>query len=187
MGPVAAGRGFFALLDRRPPTIPCARRGRASGFTLIEIAVVLVILAVAGALALVVLDRDERGVAAREAKRFAGALQYAASRAQWRNETLGVTAQGREVRFWKREPAEDRWLPVTDDDVLAPHLLPSPLAVSALAYAGQRVAAEAMVPLRPTGRNEPYAFVLASPAWRTVLAADPLNRVAIDGPFPVAP
>jgi general secretion pathway protein H len=160
---------------------------RARGFTLVEILVVLVILAVAGGLAVMTLDRDERGTAAREAKRFAGALQYAASRAQWRNETLGVSADGREVRFWKREPAGDRWLPLADDDVLSLHRLPEPLTAAALVYAGQRIPGNAVVPLRPTGRNEPYTFALATPAWRVVLAADPLNRVAIHGPLSVAP
>jgi type II secretion system protein H len=154
------------------------------GFTLVEILVVLVILALGGGLALLVLDRDERGTAAREATRFAGALQYAAARAQWRNETLGVTAEGRQIRFWRREPAGDRWLPLTDDDVLAPRLLPEPLTAAALAFAGQRVAAGAVVPLRPTGRNDPYAFALATPAWRVTLASDPLNRVAVEGPVP---
>jgi type II secretion system protein H len=169
-------------------SITAAARPRpfAHGFTLVEILVVLVIIAMAGALAIVTVSRDERGIAAREAKRFAGALQYAAARAQWRNETLGVTAEGREVRFWRREPAGDRWLALADDDVLSPQVLPEPVTAAALVYAGQRVAAGTVVPLRPSGRNEPYAFALATPAWRVVLAADPLNRVAIDGPVAIA-
>ena len=157
-------------------------RHRSPGFTLIEILVVLVILAVAGGLALITLDRDERGTAAREAKRFAGALQYASSRAQWRNETLGVSAEGNYLRFWRRDPASDRWLPVADDDMLSPRRLPDPLFGAALAYAGQPISPNTVVPLRPTGRNEPFSFELASQSWRVVLIADPLNRVAIDGP-----
>jgi prepilin-type N-terminal cleavage/methylation domain-containing protein len=42
------------------------------GFTLVEILVVLVIIALVGGLALLTLERDERRLAAREAKRFAG-------------------------------------------------------------------------------------------------------------------
>jgi type II secretion system protein H len=155
---------------------------RSRGFTLIEILVVLVILAVAGGLALVTLDRDERGTAAREAKRFAGALQYASSRAQWRNEMLGVSAEGNYVRFWRRDSSGERWLPVADDDALSARRLPDPLAAAGLAYAGQPISPDTIVPLRPTGRNEPFSFALASPSWRVVLVADPLNRVSIDGP-----
>ena len=150
------------------------------GFTLVEILVVLVIMALVGGLAVVTLDRDERRLAAREAKRFAGALEFAAARAQARNETLGVSAD-RTIRFWRREPSGEQWLPL-DDDVLGARVLPEPLMAAPISYAGQRIAANTIVPLRASGRNEPFAFSLASPAWLVVLAADPLNRVSIDGP-----
>ena len=158
---------------------------RRHGFTLVEILVVLVIIALVGGLALVTLERDERRLAAREAKRFAGALEFAAARAQARNETLGVSAD-RTIRFWRREPSGEKWLPL-DDDVLGARVLPEPLLATPLSYAGQRIAANTIVPLRASGRNEPFAFALASPAWLVVLAADPLNRVSIDGPVPNAP
>ena len=155
------------------------------GFTLVEILVVLVIIALVGGLALVTLERDERRLAAREAKRFAGALEFAAARAQARNETLGVSAD-RTIRFWRREPSGERWLPI-EDNVLGAHVLPEPLLATPLSYAGQRVAANTIVPFRASGRNEPFTFMLASPSWLVVLAADPLNRVSIDGPVPNTP
>ena len=160
-------------------------RCRATGFTLVEILVVMVIVALAGALAIVTFERDERRLAAREAKRFAGALEFAAARAQARNETLGVSAD-ETIRFWRREPNGDRWSMI-DDDVLAVHRLPEPLVAGPLRYAGQRIAANAIVPLRASGRNEPFEFSIASPGWIVVLASDPLNRVSINGPTPVAP
>ena len=155
------------------------------GFTLVEILVVIVIVALAGALAVVTFERDERRLAAREAKRFAGALEFAAARAQARNETLGVSAD-ETIRFWRRDPNGDRWSMI-DDDVLAVRRLPDPLIAAPLRYAGQRVAPNAIVPLRASGRNEPFEFSIASPGWIVVLAADPLNRVSINGPTPVAP
>ena len=91
-------------------------RRRRAGFTLVEILVVLVIIALVGGLAMMTLEHDERRLAAREAKRFAGALEFAAARAQARNETLGVSAD-RTIRFWRREPSGEKWLPL-DDDVL---------------------------------------------------------------------
>src|SRR5439155_24666146 len=164
---------------------PQAWRPLARGFTLVEILVVLVILAVAGSLAIVAIERDERHLAAREAKRFAGALEFAAARAQARNETLGVSAD-RTIRFWRREPSGDRWLPL-DDDVLGARALPEPLVAVPSSYAGQRIAADAIVPLRASGRNEPFTFTVASPAWLVVVAADPLNRVSIGDPVPTIP
>jgi hypothetical protein len=51
------------------------------------------------------------------------------------------------------------------------------------AYAGQPVPDAAVLPLVPSGRNEPYVIALVSPEWQLLLAADPLNRVALIGPI----
>ena len=173
MGPLTAARTHPA-------------RGRRRGFTLVEILVVLAILAIANGIAAVLLTPDERSATLREARRFAGAVEYAAARAQSRGETLGVSAAGGVVRFWRRDAQDPRWQAV-DDDVLAPHALPAPLDAAAVAYAGQRVRGDVVVPLRASGRNEPFAFVVASPAWRVAILADPLTQVTLDGPVAIAP
>src|SRR6185437_1564043 len=154
--------------------------GRQSGFTLVEILVVIVILGIVAGLGIALVGPDERDASAREARRFAGALEYAAQRAQWRNEMLGVSADRQVLRYWRRDAGGDRWLAV--DDVLRTHTLPDPIDAMALSYAGRGVAANSIVPLRASGRNEPFAFVLATPGYRTVIASDPLNRVSIAGP-----
>src|SRR5215831_18834392 len=96
-------------------TFRCDAIAGAAGFTLVEILIVIVIIAIGAAVAVATIERDERGVAAREARRFAGALEYAATRAQARAETLGVSAEGRVVRFWRRDDETGRWSPVGDD------------------------------------------------------------------------
>ena len=163
---------------------PVARR---AGFTLVEILVVIVILGIVAGLSLALVGPDERDVSAREARRFAGALEYAALRAQWRNEMLGVSADRKVLRYWRRDTGNDHWRSVDDDDVLRAHVLPDSIDAMALAYAGHGVASNAIVPLRASGRNEPFAFVLATPGFRTVIALDPLNRVSIAGPVPNPP
>lgn len=155
------------------------------GFTLLEILVVIAILAIAGGVVVATLDSDERGTLEREARRFAGALEYAAQRAQMRHEALGVSAfddaTGHQWRFWTRA-ADGRWRAIVDDAPLAPHAMPASMRVTPVVYAGRALAAEAIVPLRASGRNDPYTFVLASEAYEALVIADPLNRVAIAGP-----
>ena len=160
---------------------------RSAGATLVEILVVLVILGLVAGVAVALVDPGERGVSAREARNFAGALEYAAARAQWRNEMLGVSADRAVVRYWRRDAANDRWTALDDDDVLRTHVLPAPLEAMAYTYAGRAVAANAIVPLRASGRNEPFAFVLATPGYRTLVAIDPLNRASVAGPEPATP
>jgi hypothetical protein len=91
------------------------------------------------------------------------------------------------VRYWRRDAANDRWQLLDDDDLLRTRALPEPLDAMALAFAGRALASDAIVPLRASGRNEPFAFALATPGFRTVIAVDPLNRVSISGPVPASP
>ena len=72
-----------------------------AGFTLIEILVVIVVLGIAAVAASIAYSGDDAGVATREARRFAGAIEHAATRAQVRAETLGVSAEGAGWRFWR--------------------------------------------------------------------------------------
>jgi general secretion pathway protein H len=155
--------------------MPAVRR---RGFTLVEILVVVAVIAIASGFVIVNLGGDDRRATEREASRLAGALEYAAARAQWRSETLGVSADGAGYRFWRRGP-DNRWTAVRDDDVLVPRALPAQWTVAPVSYAGAPVAADAILPFRPSGRNEPYALQLASPAWSLVVAGDPLNRVQV--------
>ena len=67
-------------------------RSGVAGFTLVEVLVVLAIIAIAAAVAVVAYDGNDRDRANREARRFAGALEHAAARAQARSETLGASA-----------------------------------------------------------------------------------------------
>ena len=153
-----------------------AGRRRGAGFTLIEVLVVVVVIAIASAIAIVNLDGDDRGRMEREARRLAGALEHAAALAQWRGETLGVSADGGVYRFWRRG-GDDRWVTIDDDTVLAPRALPADFTVSPASYGGAPVAQGAVLPFRASGRNEPYSLLLANPAWSVIVAGDPLNRV----------
>lgn len=150
----------------------------ASGFTLVEMLVVLVVLSIAAALLAVGLDRDPRRTLASEAARLAGALEHAAALAQWTGETMGVSAAGSSYRFWRRS-SDGLWTGVNDDDILSPRSLPDELRITVASYAGAAVAPDAILPLRSSGRNEPYTLVMASDARSTVLTSDALNRVAV--------
>jgi type II secretion system protein H len=155
-----------------------------AGFTLAEVLVVLVVIGLAAGLTYARLESDPRRAVEREGRRLVAALEHAASLAQWRNETLGVSAGGAGYRFWRRDASAegDRWVPLAGDDVLAPHALPAPISAWPHTYAGQNVAADAILPLAASGRNEPYVIEIASPEWRVLLLADPLNRVALSAP-----
>jgi len=149
---------------------------RSRGFTLIEVLVVVIVIAIASAVAVANLDGDDRGRMEREARRLAGALEHAASLAQWQGETLGVSAEGSVYRFWKRR-SDGSWAAIDNDSVLAPRALPGDFSVKPAFYGGAPVADDAVLPFRASGRNEPYSLLLANSAWSVLVAGDPLNRV----------
>jgi general secretion pathway protein H len=159
-------------------TVPVAGTRCDTGFTLIEILVVLVVLSIGAGLVVANLERDPRRVAMAEARRLAGALEHASSLAQWTNRTLGVSVLPDGYRFWERG-TEGRWVALGGSDTLAPRALPAPLSARLVSYAGAVVDAGTVLPLRPTGRNEPFVLLLEHPDGSTVLATDPLNRVTI--------
>ena len=139
--------------------------------------VVIVVIGIVATLVTVNVGGDGVRDLGREGKRLAGALEHAQALAQWQSETLGVSADGGGYRFWRRD-GDDRWTAMTGDDVLAPHTLAAGMAVSPRRYAGAPVQADAILPFRPSGRNEPYTLLLASPAGDAVIAGDPIGRVS---------
>jgi general secretion pathway protein H len=147
-----------------------------TGFTLVETMVVVLVIGIVAGLAVVKLGDDGTRTLAREAHRLAGALEHAEALAQLRSETLGVSADGAGYRFWRREP-DDSWTAFTGDDVLAARRLAAGMRVTPLRYAGAPVAPDAILPFRPSGRNEPFELLLASDAGRAVVSGDPIGRV----------
>jgi type II secretion system protein H len=153
------------------------RPARRTGFTLVEILVVIAVIGIVAGLVVANLGGDGVRDLTREARRFAGALEHAQALAQWQSETLGVSADARGYRFWRKDPA-DNWIAFTGDDVLAPRTVAPGVRVSAQTYGGAPVAADAILPFRASGRNEPFSFAIGSGAGVVVLAGDPLGRVS---------
>jgi type II secretion system protein H len=147
----------------------------------VEILVVVAIVAIASAAAFVAWRGGDAGALRRDAQRFAGALEYAAQRAQWRHETLGVTVDAGGFRFWQRDAERGTWSPLAGDDALAAHAWPSGTALVAATHAGRSLAPAALVAFRPNGRNDPLSVVLAAGEARLRIDADPLNRVSVTG------
>jgi type II secretion system protein H len=159
--------------------------GRDSGFTLAEILVVLIVIGLASALAYARFESDPRAELERESRRLGGAIEHAALLAQWQNQTLGLSAAGNSYRFWRHDNASgNEWLALAGDDVLTARALPASLNAVLVSYAAQPVAADAIVPLRASGRNEPFTIELASAEWHVLLVSDPINRITVSTPSP---
>jgi general secretion pathway protein H len=155
-----------------------ARRARA-GFTLVEVLVAVAIVAIASAAAFLAWRGGDAGALRREAQHLAGAVEYAAERAQWRREPLGLTVDATGYRFWQRDVERGAWIPAAGDDALAARAWPAGLTLVSAAHAGRPLGPATLVAFRPNGRNDPLSFVLASGEARVRVDADPLNRASV--------
>lgn len=140
--------------------------------------VVLVLLGIVAAMVTTRLAPDDRRDVEHEATRIAGTLEHAIAAAQWRGETLGVSAEGRALRFWRRD-GDDAWSVLTDDEALAARTPPAPLEVQAVRYATANVAPNAILPLRASGRNEPLELLVRGNRFDAHVTSDTLNRVRL--------
>ncbi len=183
MTPMSAPGTFSSPLRQGSCATDPAAASAGRGFTLAEVLVVLVVIGLAAGFAYARFDSDPRQALEREARRFASAVEHAALLAQWKNETLGLSAGGGTYQFWRRGTTAEgeRWLPLGDDELLQARALPTPFGVAVQEYAGQVPPPDAIIPLVPSGRNEPYVIQIASPEWLERLSVDPLNRVTLSG------
>ena len=148
-----------------------------AGFTLVEMMVVVVVIGIVATLVTVNLGGDSARDLAREAKRLAGALEHAQALAQWQSETLGVSADGRGYRFWRRDGARPLDRAHRRRRARAAHARRRDDASRRNATPARRWRPTRSCRFVPSGRNEPYAFALASAAGIVVVAGDPIGRV----------
>ena len=153
-----------------------ARAGTPRGFTLMEILVVLVILAVvAGAVSLSIAGAGGERVLTREAERAQALVNFACERAQLSGRDIGITLARTGYRFSHFD--QDVWIPYREESLRARSWAPQ-LTV-ALSRDAQAVALDEKFPDRPqllcyaSGELTAFRLELALP--------DLARRYRIDG------
>lgn len=110
------------------PKPPVPGRRKASGFTLLEILVVVIVLGVivsAATLSIGVLGRDRESQDQME--RIWAILKQAREEAELQGLDLGMFVSATGYEFLRHDGREKRWLPIEDDRLFAPRELPEGL------------------------------------------------------------
>jgi general secretion pathway protein H len=143
------------------------------GFTLVEILVVLIVLGLGAGLITLGMGHDSAAALRQESERLRSALEHAAQMAQWRRAALVWEADAGGYRFLSAA-TDGSWQEETDE-TLSRHAFPEAMRLHASGPAGEPIALH--LELRASGRNDPYALVVESPAGSWTVQGDPLNRV----------
>ena len=135
--------------------------------------VVVIVLGLSAALITVGLGHDGAAALRQESDRLRSALEHAAQLAQWRRAPLLWEGDAGGYRFLCAS-ADGQWQDETDDTLMR-HALPEAMRLRATGPAGDDAPLRLL--LRASGRNDPYALIVESPAGRWTVTGDPLNRV----------
>ena len=150
-----------------------ADRAIESGFTLVEILVVLAVIGIGLALIALSAGQDSSAALRSESERLRSVLEHAAQIAQWRHSPLVWEADAGGYRF--STPTAEGTLVEETDPTLASHPLPADIRMRATDASGAAIPLRLM--MRASGRNDPYAISIESAAGAWTISGDPLNRV----------
>ncbi len=149
-----------------------------SGFTLIEMLVVLLIMGLLVGLVSTIARPDERGLLRIEAERLAQLLDLAAAESRLTGKAIGWTSDGPGYRFWRlREDAG--WSEIRDGDSLRARALPPGMTISDLRVENARPQSVMRLEFSAYGPTLAFAIEISLGAEHYVVAGSPVGDVRV--------
>ena len=155
-----------------------ANRGQSpiSGFTLLELLVVMLIMALGAGLIGALAQPGERTLLRVEADRLAQLLDLAAEQSRLTGSRVAWTADAAQYGFWRWSEAAG-WSEMQDDS-LRPRSLRPGLSISDLRLEGLRTEGGLRLEFNPYA-SLAYDFQLSLGAERCIIAGSPLGEVRV--------
>ena len=152
--------------------------GRARGFTLVEMLVVLMIMGIFLGLVSTNLRPSGRDLLRVEAERLAQVLDLAAEESRFTGKSIAWTADESGYRFW-RLGAENEWSEIRDSDLLRARRLPQGMTVSYLRVEAIRPQSFKRVEFSPGGAMLAFAIDLSLGSEHYAVAASPVGDLRV--------
>ncbi|WP_313166912.1 GspH/FimT family pseudopilin [Massilia oculi] len=153
-------------------------RGSSSGFTLVELLVVMVIIGITLGLATLNALPSPRQDLENEARRIALLLQLARDEAIVRNRLVAFEANGERYRFMVR--GDTGWEPVTRDDLLRERSFKNPPLRLVLEPSGTGGPDMLRITFGREPVDRPFVLTLASGANAVAIRADGVGHFTVE-------
>ena len=153
-------------------------RGSSTGFTLVELLVVMVIIGITLGLATLNAIPSPRQDLENEAKRIALLLQLARDEAIVRNRLVAFEANGERYRFMVR--GDTGWVPVTRDDLLRERSFKNPPLRLLLEPSGSSGPDLLRITFGREPVDRPFVLTLASGANAVAIRADGVGHFTVE-------
>ncbi len=151
----------------------------SSGFTLIEILVVIAILGIATVLATANLFQTDEEKLQLESEKLLAVLQIVRDEAAFGGRVIAVTVTGREIRFLERDVADpSRWNASTLEE-LKPRTLADAFSVQLRVGSEAAESTGGAVTFLPIGVAAPFDLVLRSPVGSRKISGDAIGNLQL--------
>ncbi len=156
-----------------------ARASRAAGFTLIEVLIVVLLIAITASLAVVSLRQDDRALVRAEAVRLAESFRHVQDEAILTGTTFGWRAESRGYEYLRRT-ADRQWTPVEADGSAAfARRLPDAVRLVDVEVNGVKVDPGMLLVVPPSGMSANARVVLETGRDRAFVEIGAVPRVVM--------
>lgn len=152
------------------------RPARDSGFTLVEVLVVLLLMGLFVGMVTVITRPDDRALLHVEARRLATLLDFAAATSRMTGKSMAWTVDGAGYRFW-RFHEDAGWAEVRDEDSLRARTLPQGMVISGLVVESMRPQGVMRLQFIPYAPPLSFTIEMSLGAERYAVAGSPVGEV----------
>ncbi|MFH1603369.1 MAG: GspH/FimT family pseudopilin [Pseudomonadota bacterium] len=153
-------------------------RTARSGFTLIEMLVVLMIMGLFVGLVSVITRPDDRAFLRVEAERLSQLLDFASTEARLTGRSIAWTADESGYQF-SRSDDNGAWSEIRDNELLRARTLPLGMAVSAFRVENMRPQGAMRLEFTPQGSSLAFTIGMSFGAERCSVAGSPVGEVRV--------